>query len=156
MAVLIVLLPVGAATVHAHHSVRGKALGRRADWGGEQRRGEGRNAPGEVLPELGCEEVVKQGVEAAAQVRQAQGDGVELAYSYFCCTVRHNALRHHQVEQKVEMVGYKTDQEEDEAAQHHQQRTLLLSICLLFGALFQLTVRGDRLKSTACCRVEHV
>lgn len=81
-----------------------------------------------MRPELGCQKVVEQWVEAAAHAGQAQGHWVELTHGQPRGTVGHDVLRHHEVEQEVEVVRGKAEQEEGKAAQHHSQGAPLLSV----------------------------
>lgn len=81
---------------------------------------------------FGREEVIKNGVEAAAQACYAQRHWVKLQYYPPDRTVDHNVLPHYYVEGEVQVIRSKAEQKESETAQHHAQSTSLLTACLLF------------------------
>lgn len=117
-----------------------------ADGGGQQRGGEGGGPLGEVHPEFSCQEVVEERIEAAAQTGHAQRQRVELTHGQRGGAVRQDLLRNHQVEQEVDVVRGKAEQEEGRAAQHHPQSPSFLTV----GQLFLCpTAGGDGLQSTA-------
>ena len=107
-----------------------------------------------MQPELGCQEIIEQRVEAAAQARYAQRHRVELTHRLSGAAVGHYVLGHHQVEQEVEVVGGEAEQEQGRAAQHHPQGALLLPVGQPVVGRVRLTVGGDGLKSAACGGVQ--
>lgn len=102
-----------------------------------------------MQPELGIQEVIEQRVEAAAQAGQAQGHRVELTHRQIGCAVGHDVLRHHQVEQEVDVVGGEADQEQGRAAEHHSQSAPLLGVRLPLRESVLRTAAADRLESAA-------
>lgn len=96
----------------------------------------------EVKPKLGVEEVIKQGVEAAAEAGQAQRERVEPPHGQLRGAVGHDALGHHQVKQEVDVVGCEADQEEGGAAEDHLQSALLLRVRLLPSEGLRLDAEG--------------
>lgn len=97
--------------------------------------------------EFRVDEVIKQWIEAAAQAGQAQRHMVKLFHSQPGGAVGHKVLRHHHVEQEVDVVRGEAEQKESGTAQHQPQSSLLLAVHILLLASVYMTVGSDGVQS---------
>lgn len=75
----------------------------------------------QLLLELRGQKVVDEWVEAAVQACNAERDGVEQSDGLNRYTICYDALGYHQVQQEVDVVGGKTEQEDPCAHPNHAQ-----------------------------------
>lgn len=76
---------------------------------------------GQLLLELGGQEVVEERVQTAVQTRHAQRNRVKLSDDPTHLTVRYDALGDHQIKQEVDVVGSETEEEDARAGPDHAQ-----------------------------------
>lgn len=81
----------------------------------------------QLVLELRGHEVVEDGIQAAVEAREAEGDGVEAEGAPVDGAVLDDVLDHHHEEREVDVVGGEADEEDGCAHQDHAQSLPLLA-----------------------------